>query len=365
MKAIEIFKPGKHTAMSGDQVEFSEGRLQEAAKAYDPALHEAPIVVGHPRTDQPAYGWVESLAFAEGSLQAKPRQVDERFAELIRQGRFKKVSASFYRPDSKANPKPGVYYLRHVGFLGAQPPAVKGLRQVEFSEADEDVVELEFGETERTLARVLRGLREWVIELAGTRKADEVIPNYQIQDLERQDGQGPEYSETGTGGDEVSTEEQRKEIRKEVEAEFAERERKLAEAERQRRREAHEQAVDKLVSDGRVLPRHKDGLVQFMEAVDGGQAEIEFAEGAEGGQAKKLPPADWLTRFLAELPQAVDYSERGGGSESDGATGFETPEGHSVDPAKARLHKQALEYQEKHQCDYITAVSVVSKQGGE
>lgn len=31
------------------------------------------------------------------------------------------------------NPKPDTYHLRHVGLLGAEPPAVKGLRPVEFA----------------------------------------------------------------------------------------------------------------------------------------------------------------------------------------------------------------------------------------
>ncbi len=51
---------------------------------------------------------------------------------MVKAGRFKSRSASFYHPDNPNNPKPGVYYLRHVGFLGAQPPAVKGLKAVEF-----------------------------------------------------------------------------------------------------------------------------------------------------------------------------------------------------------------------------------------
>ncbi|MDL6388248.1 peptidase, partial [Escherichia coli] len=67
--------------------------------------------------------------------------LDPQFAEMVTDGRFKKVSASFYLPDSPSNPKPGVLYLRHVGFLGAQPPSVKGLKQVSFSEQEEGVVE--------------------------------------------------------------------------------------------------------------------------------------------------------------------------------------------------------------------------------
>lgn len=76
---------------------------------------------------------MRSLAAGDDGLNAEPHQVDPEFAEMVNAGRFKKISASFYTPDAPNNPVPGVYYLRHVGFLGAQPPAVKGLKQAEFA----------------------------------------------------------------------------------------------------------------------------------------------------------------------------------------------------------------------------------------
>ncbi|STD22410.1 Uncharacterised protein [Enterobacter asburiae] len=77
---------------------------------------------------------MKSLSLNGGDLLAEPDQLDPQFAELVGNGRFKKVSASFYLPDSPNNPKPGTLYLRHVGFLGAQPPSIKGLKQVSFGE---------------------------------------------------------------------------------------------------------------------------------------------------------------------------------------------------------------------------------------
>ncbi|RMH22225.1 MAG: peptidase, partial [Gammaproteobacteria bacterium] len=109
VKPIAIFRPGRHVAMSGQALSFSEADLAATAEAYDPALHEAPLVVGHPRHDAPAYGWVKRLSFSEGDeggLKAEPAQVDPAFAEMVRKGRFKKVSASFYPPAHPANPKP-------------------------------------------------------------------------------------------------------------------------------------------------------------------------------------------------------------------------------------------------------------------
>ena len=168
---------------------FSETDLEACANAYDPAIHEAPIVIGHPKTDLPAYGWVKSLAFSEsGLLDAHPHQVNVDFAEMVNNGAFKKVSASFYTPDSKNNPVPGVYYLKHVGFLGAEAPAIKGLRQASFSESEEGVIEFNeiafSGYNTLTVARILRRIREWLLVEKGQEVADTVLPDYELSGME-------------------------------------------------------------------------------------------------------------------------------------------------------------------------------------
>jgi hypothetical protein len=143
---IEIFKPGRHITSMGVAIDFSAAQLEASAKAYDPALHEAPIVLGHPEEDSPAYGWIKSVTFANDVMQADADQLAPSFVESVRRGRYKKVSASFYPPNSARNPKPGVYYLRHVGFLGAASPAVKGLRQAAFADACNDAIVVEFSD---------------------------------------------------------------------------------------------------------------------------------------------------------------------------------------------------------------------------
>ena len=183
---ITIFRAGRHTAMSGVSLDFSASDLEATVSGYDAALHEAPLVIGHPRDNAPAYGWVGSLKVAGRELLATPRQVNPEFAEAVNAGSFKKVSASFYLPDSAHNPLPGVYYLRHVGFLGAQPPAVKGLGDARFADGEDGVVTIEFGEPGITLdlARVLRRLREFVIEKFSREDADRLVPEFMPEQLE-------------------------------------------------------------------------------------------------------------------------------------------------------------------------------------
>ena len=71
MKPLHIFRAGRHTASCGTALDFDENALQRAVDAYDPAVHEAPIVAGHPKDNGPAFGWIKGLSFADGNLHAR------------------------------------------------------------------------------------------------------------------------------------------------------------------------------------------------------------------------------------------------------------------------------------------------------
>ncbi len=119
---IELFRAGNY----GEKGAYTEADIDKMVANYDPAKHEAPVVVGHPEHDAPAFGWVESLKRAGSVLLGKLKQVPAQFEDLVREGRFKKRSISLYRTaDGPA--------LRHVGFLGAMPPEVKGLADVKLA----------------------------------------------------------------------------------------------------------------------------------------------------------------------------------------------------------------------------------------
>jgi hypothetical protein len=133
---FQIFRAGTHRTMSGVSLDFSEHDLQVTAAAYSPANQAAPLVLGHPEDDQPAYGQVQGLFVKDGDLFAQA-VVNAALEALVKSGRYRHVSASFFSPFSSNNPTPGVYYLRHVGFLGAMPPAVKGMTPPEFAEPSE------------------------------------------------------------------------------------------------------------------------------------------------------------------------------------------------------------------------------------
>ncbi|MHB1688735.1 MAG: hypothetical protein ACYCVH_15385 [Ignavibacteriaceae bacterium] len=125
---FEILKTGKFMSSNGQEKEFSQTDLENIASSYDPSVSEAPLVIGHPKTNDPAYGWIENLKVTGDRLIAKAKQVVPEFLEAVKNGLFKKRSVSLTQ-DGK---------LRHVGFLGAELPAVKGLKDLAFSETETD-----------------------------------------------------------------------------------------------------------------------------------------------------------------------------------------------------------------------------------
>ena len=367
-RAIHIFRPGRHTSMQGATIDFGESDLIATANAYDPARHEAPLVIGHPRADAPAWGWVGGLTADGGGLFAAPRQVDPAFAEMVRAGRFKKVSASFYTPDSPHNPVPGVYYLRHVGFLGAQPPAVKGLAPVNFAEGDTDegCVSFDFAESPgllRWLADLFRGLREYVVEKDGAETADRAIPSYAVSGLQEmaaasaaQAAEIPAFAENLPPKKEHTM--QKQETPPVENIDFAETKARADELERKvayltgiARKERASRVVDKALADGRLTPAQSVGLTDFMAGLDE-EGTFDFAE--DGGKTTSMSPAAFMVAFLERLPKQVDFSEAAPGGE-------EAPDTSSNDIAQ-----RALAYCEEMRTKGVTvsvtdAVAHVSK----
>lgn len=129
---------GQHIDSDGDPIKLDIAFLEAVARNYDPTLHAAPATIGHPKTDAPAYAWVAELRVNNGRLERRFSEVNPEFEEIVRKGQFKKRSDSFYL-DPKEAPGGRAPYLRHVGFLGAQPPAIKGIRDIHFSEDDKTV----------------------------------------------------------------------------------------------------------------------------------------------------------------------------------------------------------------------------------
>jgi hypothetical protein len=130
---IEIFRPGRRVTGLGEVIEFSESDIATTAAAFDPRRGYVPLVIGHPASNSPSVGDTLRLSAVGGSLYALVRPAAS-LVGLVRSGAYRHVSAAFHRPSDSLNPVPGAWYLRHIGFLGATPPAVKGMAAPQFCE---------------------------------------------------------------------------------------------------------------------------------------------------------------------------------------------------------------------------------------
>lgn len=378
MRRLHIFRAGTHTPMGGGTLEFSAADLDATARAYDPARHEAPIVVGHPRLDAPAYGWIGTLAAEDGGLFAAPRQVEPAFAAMVEAGRFKKISAAFFKPDHPRNPSPGSYYLKHVGFLGAVPPAIEGLKPVEFGAEDDGALTVEFaadgwrlGWIFSDLAALLRGVRDHLVEKEGAEAADKVMPGATVQRLAEEaarlqaesladaspvpgfaDPTPPTTKDTAVSEQELAARQR----------ELEEREAAFAAREREARGREDRAFADGLVKEARLPAGLVPRVVAFMGAL-GEEGEVSFA-GADGKPAKETP-REALRAILQALPKTVAFGAVAGGEGPGDANGG-TAEfaGHRADPDRMELHRKALAYQKAHpDTDYLAAALAVENAG--
>lgn len=321
---IEIFRGGEQVDSMGIPHD-GDAIVQKALKSFNAAKHEPPLVLGHPIDNAPAFGWVSDLkeAVENGAkvLLAKFKQVVPEFEDAAKKGLYKKRSASFY-PDGR---------LRHVGFLGAAPPAVKGLADLKFDERDESVT-FDFSvEGMSTIGRVFRNLRDYFIEKEGKEKADNIIQGWDVDRIQelalqpitetgeavfRENSPTPgrrqeekhmaEKDKTFTENDleaakKTAAEEARKEGKEEAEAEFAEKE-------RGRIRKAQEKEIsewcEKSLKAGKLLPSwNKLGLKEFMLRLDAAET-VSFAEGEA-----KASSLTWFRKFMEELPKVVVFKE--------------------------------------------------------
>ncbi len=287
-KKVEVLRVGTFRDGSGAEHTFSEQDLAAIAASYDPSKHEAPVVVGHPADNAPAFGWVKR-AFAEGkSLFLELKDMVPEFVEACRQGIYKKRSIALY-PDRT---------LRHIGFLGGMPPVVKGLRDIQF--ADKNPVCIEFtetskGEEDMDLAQALA--RIGVLEGENTDLKKKVT----------------EFSEKASAAlsriTTLTTDLENK--TKEVVGLNS----KIQAQETATRKAGHLAFCEKLIGEGRLLPKLKDETVDTLE-LKYQASQGTFAEG-------EVKPIDRYKKVLSESPKIIEFGEvaRGGQPQIQGTAG--------------------------------------------
>ena len=335
MTLIPVFKPGTHTAVDGRTITFTLENCIDLAESYDPNLSEAPAVIGHPKLTSPAYGWAKTFQIKDGLVYAELDQVNPEFAEAFNSGAYKKRSLSIYLPESPGNPKPGHYYARHIGFLGAAAPAIKGLPDASFAESDGEQGAAEFSmadeEFDENLISILSNLRDLLIEKDGIASADLFLPQWRIESLRAISDRKQKEKKMPQPIDASFAEQQAAIDAKN--ADLAAREQALLEKEQNNKRAEFAAFADGLVKDGKLMPVHKTTVVEVFVSL--GNEPISFAE---GDTTVNSSPADLIKKVLSERPAFMNFSEKSAAEDEENTVDIQDPK--AIAEAAAQYQKE-------------------------
>lgn len=406
-KWFPVFRAGEY----GEKGAWTEADIDQMISDYSADLHEAPAVIGHPKDDAPAYGWITALRRSGETMEAFIVPAVQEFVQWVNQGLWKHISVAIY----KMFPETGRPYVKHVGFLGAQAPEVKGLPAAAFGHALA-FTEVTMGEQPRTEKRptfmtklktllqlfqeegeeaaapapeetppsppagVGEGLgaealfqsafslfnsRVWQIlddgEVTDKKAAimahlDELRAMLESQEFAEGKGQSAKRNreKPKQGGEQmlekavVFTEDQVKE-REKTAADNAK-----AELQQQHAAWRHKAEVTAFIEgrkkEGKYLPAWDAmGLTQLIESLPA-EATIEFGDPSRGsGQGEKKSPWQVMKAFLESLPKVVTFEETAKGRVVAG------------DTAGAKLNTLAKQFAEEKKVSYGVAFLEVQK----
>lgn len=280
MSWTPIFRTGTHTDSQGRSRTWTIEDLDKAVSSYDPAKREAPLVLGHPRDNDPAFGWVEKLRRTGEVLEACFKQVPDKLRQAVDAGRYRHKSVSFYKDGS----------VRHVGLLGAAQPAVEGLGAIAFNEG-EDCFEYNHQQEDADVMTIEELQRKLDAEKAARKAAEDKALDFK----EKADKAETRVKEVETENKKLSDD--------------------FAQAEEAKAKEAREARFEKLTESGKALPAEKDKVLAFAEHLGAESEEVCFSQ-SEG--KKSLEDHFWA--FLESRKEHglfEEFKAPGDGKDSD------------------------------------------------
>ena len=382
MAWIQIFKAGKHTSSNGVTAEYGLDFCQAVVDNYNAntGTHLAPLTLGHkPKSGDPAYGWAKQLRLTDGVIEAELADVDPEFSTA----KYKKVSASFFLPDSPSNPTPGSPNLRHIAALGAETAGCTGLKNIEFSDDMTGIVE--FADGLRTQAGLFRSIREWILSKFSAEDADKAVPASEIEWLNTLDtidqideavkqategADAPEATdmpqtapafsaENGAVADDqtadasFTSDEQGTADFAAREAAITAREAELAAKEAALREAECAQFCEGLVFEGRLPPACKDNAKNLLASLYLTTGSVDFSE-------TTVSPADAFKQLLSSLPKTIDFGEAAPEDEAPVAAttaDFVAAPGYSVNQAQLREYARLVQLAQERGITLADAVA--------
>ena len=354
MPWIEVFKTGTHTSGQGVTKTWTQSDLDKIAETYNSQTErKAPLVIGHPETNHPAFGWIDELRVAKDKLFAFVSDINQSVKEAVDRKEYQNVSIALW-----AN---GL--LRHVGLLGAAAPAIPGLEPVAFAD-DQKFEEFTvssfpvfrtgdaFSKDDRSaLFNWISRLRKSLTNLGGNEVAETVFPRKEMEqfgipvdteentmDIKELEGKVAElstqFAALSASHDTLKTEnaslvETNKTLQKSLDDTKAAMTGLLT----QSGTSAFSAFCDRMIVAGKVVDGEKDALIKQYELVHKAEAGMQFAAGeksmsqlfmdsiegrpaalpnkrvfAKGEDAVKIDPTKVPSEFAAFTDGGLDVS---------------------------------------------------------
>lgn len=331
---FEIFKTGTHTSDKGIQKEYSLDDLNFIAQSYNPTEDEAPIVIGHPIDNSPAYGWVSSLEVTEdGKLvaDAPDDKLHPEFLSAVQEGRYKKRSISL-TPEGK---------LRHIGFLGGAAPAVKGLADIQFSQPSSTVIEFELEDVKDSSESVTLSTS------SRAESRDEESDSFNLIQ-----SQLNEINETIKQLNSNFSESQNNELS----IKFNQLSNEINSLKSKINKSEFESLLDNKLGVGSLTPAIKDKLLAVSNFAEAQNFSADFSQDKFNKDLNAL-----LTDLVNSFPKVIYYENF---AEKPSAAKISTDEfdNYNLDLDSLKVHKKALQYMQLNEgVSYVEAINKISK----
>lgn len=341
---FEIFKIGTHTSDKGISKEYTLDDLNFIAQSYNPQEDEAPIVIGHPVDNSPAYGWISSLEVTQdGKLVAEVPEdkLQKDFLSAVQNGRYKKRSISL-TPEGK---------LRHVGFLGGAAPAVKGLADIQFSQPSSTLIEFDINnetigqlsnDSPVTLSEALPTLPTGQ---AGGRQVDESKTIDSIQ------SQLNSINETIKQLNSDFTESQNNELTSKLNNLSNE----LSNLKSKINKSSFENQLDQKLGDGSLIPAVKEKVLAVSNFASSQNFSGDFSQDKFNTELNKL-----LIDLIDSFPKVMFENNFAEKPEYVSEKSFDEFADLTVDEEAKALHNKAKALSKKENISYLNAVKKLS-----
>jgi len=349
---LEVFRSGTHTSGNGIEKTYTDEDIKQIAQTYnDQKEHEAPLVLGHPATDDPAYGWAKELKEAGGKLLAYVDHVSDGIKEAVSRGEYKKVSIALY-PDG---------LLRHIGLLGAVPPAVKGLAPVQFAEGQEFEEYTVANDEAQTIAtKILTGLQKFFSDIIAGQKPASSFSENQAQEEKDMDELKQQIADLSAAlaSRTVAHDTQFAAMASTIDTLTQ----KLDAGARTSGIEASKSAfavfAEGLAKEGKILPAEKDGIIEEYADLLAAEGTLTFAEG-------QVKPSEKMKARLTARPVLIQPGKTFAEGDQAAPRKLDATEvpaqfaelANRVNPESLDIDRQIREYAETNKCTYEAAAS--------